>query len=49
MAPRRQPLSVPKKFHDISADQLQPGDIGLKSKTGETGGANSCKGFTVEN
>lgn len=29
-----------KKFHDISADQLQPGDIGLKSKTGETGGAN---------
>ena len=29
-----------KKFHDISADHLQPGDIGLKSKTGETGGAN---------
>lgn len=29
-----------KKFHDISADQLQPGDIGLKSRTGETGGAN---------
>ena len=29
-----------KKFQDISADQLQPGDIGLKSKTGGTGGAN---------
>ena len=29
-----------KKFHDISADHLQPGDIGLKSRTGETGGAN---------
>lgn len=29
-----------KRFHDISADQLQPGDIGLKSRTGETGGAN---------
>lgn len=26
-----------KKFQDISADQLQPGDIGLKSKTGGTG------------
>ena len=29
-----------KKFQDISADKLQPGDIGLKSKTGGTGGAN---------
>lgn len=29
-----------KKFQDISADQLQPGDIGLKSKTGGTDGAN---------
>lgn len=29
-----------KKFQDISVDQLQPGDIGLKSKTGGTGGAN---------
>ena len=29
-----------KKFQDISADQLQPGDIGLKSKTGGIGGAN---------
>lgn len=29
-----------KKFQDISADQLQPGDIGLKSKIGGTGGAN---------
>ena len=29
-----------KKFHDISAERLQPGDIGLKSRTGETGGAN---------
>ena len=30
--------SVP--YGSISADHLQPGDIGLKSKTGETGGAN---------
>ena len=29
-----------KKFEDISGDKLQPGDIGLKSKTGGTGGAN---------
>lgn len=29
-----------KKFEDISATKLQPGDIGLKSKTGGTGGAN---------
>lgn len=29
-----------KKFVDISATELQPGDIGLKSKTGGTGGDN---------
>ena len=29
-----------KKFEDISGDKLQPGDLGLKSKTGGTGGAN---------
>jgi cell wall-associated NlpC family hydrolase len=29
-----------KKFVDIRGDELQPGDIGLKSKTGGTGGAN---------
>lgn len=29
-----------KKFVDIGGDELQPGDIGLKSKTGGTGGAN---------
>ncbi len=29
-----------KKFVDISGDELQPGDIGLKSKTAATGGAN---------
>lgn len=29
-----------KKFKDISAKDLKPGDIGLKSKTAPTGGAN---------
>lgn len=29
-----------KKFVDISGDELQPGDIGLKSETAATGGAN---------
>lgn len=42
------------KFVDIDASKLQPGDIGLKSKTGATGGENhvgiyagKCKNGTV--